>query len=722
MTKLAAIFNVIRNHAGNGRWFEIKNTTKDKVAEITIMDEIGGWGVNAGPLCRHIKSLGDDVRIKLHIFSPGGDVMEGNEIYNALKAHKGGVDVTCGAMCASIATVIACAGDTIKMAKNGLFMIHNPWTFAMGEADDLRRLASVMDKMKENITDAYAERTGMPKEDLAVLMDKESWFTASEAKDQGFINDVLDWEDPEGDTIKDRFDLGKFKNALPALSRLPQKQVQNKPAPPVGNNRKPEGDKKPQPVKPKSNLKELYMTGKTRIFNTILTGSIFAMAARPMFFCDPPGERGGNTTEEIDPEAVKAAARELYKAKIQRDKEIDDIVAKVRTRDKKDFSDLANRFKQEDKTVDEFARAIALSDEFKPHEVVGSGIEVVGVQGLPKGTPGEAFVASEGYKALVDRMKRGSRARDSVLVETKQFIAAELQNFMNVTTTTGLTSIEKLPGIVTLGVRPLTVKDLISPGSTNATQIRYMRETSFTNAATTVAEGAAKPAASFALEEINADVTKIAAYTKVTDELFQDFLAVASYINMRLPYMVERTEEDQLLNGDGTGVNMTGIMNTTGVQTLARGTDVIPDAIYKAFTKVRWGNLAGTAQGGFEPDGIVMHPTNWEVLRLSKDANEQYYAGGPFTGAYGNGGVAQFEMLWGKPVVVTPAIAVNTALVGAFRLASQYFMKQGMTIESTNSDQDDFIKNLTTIRAELRLALAVYRPEAFCKVTGLNLA
>ena len=78
-----------------------------------------------------------------------------------------------------------------------------------------------------------------------------------------------------------------------------------------------------------------------------------------------------------------------------------------------------------------------------------------------------------------------------------------------------------------------------------------------------------------------------------------------------------------------------------------------------------------------------------------------------------------FDSLWGKPCAITPAITAGTALVGAFKLGAQYFMRQGMTIDMTNSDQDDFIKNLMTIRAEERLALAVYRPLAFCTVTGI---
>jgi HK97 family phage major capsid protein len=297
-------------------------------------------------------------------------------------------------------------------------------------------------------------------------------------------------------------------------------------------------------------------------------------------------------------------------------------------------------------------------------------------------------------------------------------MALAISRFMNAQLSTGLTSIEKLPGVVGIGTRPLTVKDLIASGATTSTVVRYIQETVFTNTVATVGEGAAKPEQVFAFNEVDANVKKIAAWTKMSEELYADFLAVASFINQRLPYLVERVEEDQLLNGDGVGNNLVGILNTVGIQTQAKSTDTAADAIFKAMTKVRWANMT-SAQGGFEPDGIVMHPTDWQNIRLSKDTAGQYFGGGPFTGAYGSAGLIQFEMLWGKPVSVTPAIAAGKALVGAFRLGAQWFQRQGVTVETTNTDQDDFIKNLMTIRAESRLALAVYRPVTFCTVTGL---
>lgn len=740
--------NIYAHGAGASRWFSFQ--AKGDTAHIDIMDEIGGWGISARQLSNQIANLSANTTIRMKIFSPGGDVLEGNEIFNALQAHPGPVLVEIGALCASIATVIACAGDEISIAKNGLFMIHNPWTIAYGEAEDLRKMAEVMDKMRQNILGTYKGRKGIKASEmeLSAMMDEETWMTAEEALAKGLVDSVRSEDDEKAEEIADRYDPTRFKNSAGLLSRLPKKRVLPAPAQdsPVADSAARKESQKPTT---KPSLIELYMTQKIKVFagaaptvaviaaafdrasyrrkvrgQPVLSGPVARIYAGP-----PPLE--GET--QPDKDAVIKAARELMAARRKQDQEIDDIVLAVRDRDKRDFSKLASRFKQDDKTPDDFARAIVTSKEYDQAGPVaggssgeGSGIEVLGVVGLPKGTPGELFVSSAEYRAMIDsfRSRGGKNVRQSCIVETPAFATVQmmLQRMMgvqNTTTSSGLTTIEKLPGVVTLGLRPLMVKDLLAPGATNNTTIRYIQESTFTNAATVVAEGAAKPAASFTFVEVDSPVRKIAAYTKVTDELWADYLAVASLINMRLPYMVERTEEDELLNGDGTGQHLTGILNTAGILTQAKGANTAVDAIYKSFTKVRW-NLAVPANGGgFEPDGIVMHPTDWEAIRLSKDGNQQYFGGGPFTGAYGNGAMVQFEMLWGKPVAVTPVIAQGTALTGAFRLAAQYFQRQGMTIESTNTDQDDFIKNLTTIRAEERLALAVYRPAAFCQVTGL---
>jgi HK97 family phage major capsid protein len=159
-------------------------------------------------------------------------------------------------------------------------------------------------------------------------------------------------------------------------------------------------------------------------------------------------------------------------------------------------------------------------------------------------------------------------------------------------------------------------------------------------------------------------------------------------------------------------------LNRSGIQTEAGATNADNlDAIFRASTKVQ-------VATGFATDGIVIHPNDFQTFRLKKDNNLQYYAGGPFTGAYGeypagpNGGYLPLNpALWGFPTVVSPAIAQGTVLVGAFKQAATVYRKGSVVVSSTNSNVNDFEKNLVTIRAEERLALAVRVPAAFVKVT-----
>ena len=332
---------------------------------------------------------------------------------------------------------------------------------------------------------------------------------------------------------------------------------------------------------------------------------------------------------------------------------------------------------------------------------------------------GELFTELDTYKAgIAANIPRGTE----VSLETKGFLAPAMirQQFERMQrkatfTSSGLTSIMRVPGIIELGTLRLTVADLLAVGQTDATTIRYMQEVNFANAAAIVPEGTPKPEATFNVVEKDAPVRKIAVTAKVTDELFKDYPAMRDYVNNRLRLMVQITEEQQLLNGLGTGSEIQGILNTPGIQVQSAIGDLTlgSESILKAADKVRTGAF-------LEPDGIVCHPNDYQKIRLTQDANKQYYAGGPFFQQYGNGGYVMNPPLWGLPVVATPAIVAGMALVGAFKTGAQVFYREGITLDMTNSNVDDFVKNLLTLRCEERLALAVYRPKAFCQVTGIG--
>ncbi len=307
---------------------------------------------------------------------------------------------------------------------------------------------------------------------------------------------------------------------------------------------------------------------------------------------------------------------------------------------------------------------------------------------------GEMFIESDSVKTWNPR-SRGAAGIDAPFQGFKATFTTALST---------LTQFDRQAGMIMVGNQRLTVADLLASAQTNSNTVRFVREDTYTNAATTVAEGALKPEASFDTSEADAPVRKIAITAKVTDEMFADFPMMRDYIDNRLRFMVAEHEEAQLLNGNGAGSNLTGILQTAGIQTQAKGADPTPDAFYKALTKVR-------TVGFFEPDGIVVHPNDWTEIRLLRTADGLYIWGSPVE--------AGPERLWGLPVVVTTAEPEGTGLVGAFKLGAMVFYREGIRVESTNSNEDDFKKNLIAIRAEQREALAVYRPKAFCTVTGV---
>jgi len=315
---------------------------------------------------------------------------------------------------------------------------------------------------------------------------------------------------------------------------------------------------------------------------------------------------------------------------------------------------------------------------------------------------GQQFVESAAGQFFIKGQHRGSRNWQSPVVE-----------LYGATLSSGAASGGKLivsdyqPGILPLATKRLTVRDLIAPGTTTSNSITYMKETTFTNAAATVAEGAAKPESTLIFDQVVDLVTKIAHWLPVTEEMLEDVDQIQSYIDARLRIGIELTEEDQLLNGDGVAPNLTGIMNRAGLAAnVVRGTDTNEDAIFKQMMAIFNASFV-------MPDAHAINPSNWTAIQLSKDASGQYRGGGPFASPVS-------PTLWGLPVAVTPSIVLGTSLTGAFGSASQIFDKGQLRVEASNSHQDFFIKNLVAIRAERRLALAVYRPGAFGKVTGLS--
>ncbi|MEO8682475.1 MAG: phage major capsid protein [Vicinamibacterales bacterium] len=262
------------------------------------------------------------------------------------------------------------------------------------------------------------------------------------------------------------------------------------------------------------------------------------------------------------------------------------------------------------------------------------------------------------------------------------------------------------PGIVPLWTRPLVVADLIMPGTTESNLITYMKETSFTNAGDSVAEGAAKPESTLIFDSVSDPVRKLATWLPCTEEILEDVPTMRSYIDGRLRHAIDLTEDDQILNGSVVAPDIVGFLARTGLAaSIARGAESNADTILDQIMAI-W-----TATG-LMPTGIVMNPANWKVILKTKMADGTYYGGGPFSSP-------RSPILWGLPIAVTTAIVANTCLVGAFQTAAQLFRKGNLRLEVSNSHSDFFVKNLLAVRCERREALAVYRPSAFGTCTNL---
>lgn len=307
---------------------------------------------------------------------------------------------------------------------------------------------------------------------------------------------------------------------------------------------------------------------------------------------------------------------------------------------------------------------------------------------------GEQFVESEGYKAFqASGFAKSHRAGDmrikATLTSATTDSAGSVGDAIQVT---------RLAGILPLPQRRLTVRDLISQGRMDGNSLEYVKETGFNNNAGMVAEAAAKPESDIKFDLVSTSAKVIAHWTKASRQVLDDISQLRSIIDERLLYGLAYKEEAQLLNGDGTGQNLNGIIpQATAYAAPITVADInIIDVLRLAMLQAALAEYPAT--------GHVMHPTDWATIETLKDSVGRYIIGNP------QGGIA--PTLWGLPVVATQGITVRKFLTGAFKLGAQVFDRWDARVEAGYVN-DDFIKNLVTILAEERLALAVYRPEAF---------
>ena len=393
----------------------------------------------------------------------------------------------------------------------------------------------------------------------------------------------------------------------------------------------------------------------------------------------------------------KSAAELAAEIKAEQQKAIREAVDPLREK----FETFAGKVEKGDKIVEDFKNEVdesltklnsRLDEEFARIEqrlARGGGSEPDAQKSI-----GEQFVEGDGFKAFQETgFAKSARGADLKIKATLTSLTTDAAGSVG-----DAIAPTRMPGIMPLPQRRMTVRDLISPGRMDGNSLEYVKETGFTNGAGMVAEGAEKPSSDIKLDLVTTSAKVIAHWMKASKQVLDDISQLRSIIDQRLLYGLAYKEEQQLLKGDGTGQNLHGIIpQATAYSAAFTPTDGT------AIDTIRLMMLQA-ALAEYPSTGIVLHPTDWARIELTKDAGGNYIIGVP-QGSIG-------PSLWNLPVVATQAITVDKALVGAFRLGAQVFDRWDARIETAYVN-DDFIKNLVTILAEERLALAVYRPEAF---------
>jgi len=308
---------------------------------------------------------------------------------------------------------------------------------------------------------------------------------------------------------------------------------------------------------------------------------------------------------------------------------------------------------------------------------------------------GQLFVESDQYK--------NRRGVNGLTVNLPEFDFLAAKTLMETSAGFAPQSI-RTGRVVEYAHRRVMVTDIIPQSPIDQNAVVYMEETTSTNSAAERSEGGSAGESALAYTERTSPIREIATFLPVTEIQIEDVAQARSLVDNRLLAFLELRKETQIIAGDGNAPNLEGFLTKSGVQSQALGSDPIPDAIYKAMTKVR-------ATGMAEPSAYITHPNDWQTVRLLRTTDGIYI--------WGNPSEAGPERVWGLPAVITTAETENTGLLGDFQMYSELHNRRGANIKVSDSHSDYFIKGKLAIRADARVALTIYRATAFCKVTGI---
>lgn len=339
-------------------------------------------------------------------------------------------------------------------------------------------------------------------------------------------------------------------------------------------------------------------------------------------------------------------------------------------------------------------------------------------------SPGDQFISHRDYRELKQSGSFTSQlARISFAVNMEEGTslvlygrkAARERKALVYSGGSDIVDAQRQPGYIDILQREINVMDLIQRIPMTSDTVEYVREDTFTNAAAAVAEASAttgtsglKPESALVYSIQTSPVRTIAHWVPITNRMLADAPAIRGIINGRLLLGLDLALEDQILTGDGTGENLTGLLAVGGINIQGLGSDNVADAIFKGRTQVR-------VNGRSRPNAVVLHPNDWEAIRLLRENVASATLGNYLMGPPSAVGATT---LWGMPVVESEGITQNTGLVGDFAMGASLFDREQAAIRVGTID-DQFVRNMQTILAELRAAFVIWRPSAFTKVTGI---
>lgn len=300
---------------------------------------------------------------------------------------------------------------------------------------------------------------------------------------------------------------------------------------------------------------------------------------------------------------------------------------------------------------------------------------------------GDQFIKSDRYDAFI----RGDVQK--VRMEVKNTISGD----------DATVAPDRRPGIVPGAFQPLTIEQFLNSVPTSSNAIEYTKENTYTNNAAETAEAAEKPESAVTFSLVNTPVQTIAHWLKITRQLASDNAALAAYVDQRLRYGVNRRVEAQLVTGDGVSPNLSGFMDSGNFTAHGYADAALGSTLKKLvlINKIKYDCWSA----GYVPNGIVMNPADWADLEnelITTNANAVRIS-------YTEGGTPR---VMGLPVILSIGMTADNVAVGAFNEAYTVYNREGVVVDMSDSDDDNFTKNLVTIRAERRLAMVTEVPAA----------